>query len=84
MRAPAVHVRHPQRARGLVQRVDVLGAQKEPIAEPLLEGGQREVGGVWRHRERLGPPLRVESPDQRRVAREAPGGRDVLDVVLLP
>jgi hypothetical protein len=46
----AVHVHQPRRPRGLVQVVDVLGAQEEATrAQLALERRQRAVAGVGCH-----------------------------------
>ena len=80
----AVHVQHAARARLLVQRVDVLRAEEEPVYQLLAETGQREVRGVGLDVGNPPAALGVETPDQQRVALEAFGRGHVLDAVLLP
>ena len=65
-----MHVEDVARARPLVQGVDVLGAKEKAVSDFLLELRQREVRRVRVDGARVLSPLRVEAPDEPRVAPE--------------
>ena len=67
-----------------MQRVDILRAEKEPIAEHRFERGQRLVRGIGCHRAGLRAPQGIEAPHQSRVLGPPFGRRYFLDAVLLP
>jgi hypothetical protein len=77
-------VEHVARACRLVQRIDVLCAEEEPLADRFAEACERRVGGIGADIAALATASGVETPDQLRIAGEAFGCRDVLDPVLLP
>jgi len=80
----SVHVVHVPRACALVQRIDVLGAEKESIPQSGFQLREGEVRGIRRAATRLCAPLGIEAPDDLGVAGPSFGRRDVLDPVLLP
>ncbi len=79
-----VHVTDPRRAPFLVQVVDVLGAQEEPLAERALERGEPAVRSVGLARRRLRAALGIEPPDGLGVRGPAFRRGDLLEAVLLP
>ena len=79
-----MHVQDALRSGELVQRIDVLGDEEQIVAEEPLQLGQREVGGIGPHRSHLLAALRIEPPDEARVASEALRRRHVLHPVLVP
>ena len=80
----AVHVDEAPGASALVEVVDILGAEKETVAEAGLELGERDVGGVGHGSLRGSAARGVELPDQSGVAMESFGGADVLDAMAGP
>ncbi len=72
------------RASLLVQRIDVLGAEKEAVAERALEVGQSTMSGIGSDGGMAFPALGIELPDHFRVGMEGLRGGDVLDAVAAP
>ena len=72
------------RARALVERVDILGDEQEIAVPRRLEPGQRHMRGIGLDLGRADPPRVVEFMNQRRIARERLGSRDILDPVAFP
>src|SRR5688500_14389194 len=80
----AVHVQDAARAGALVKVVDILG-DDEQLPRPFgVEPRQRAMRGVGLDLAEPGAARVVEGLDERRIARERLGRRDVLDAVALP
>ena len=79
-----MHVEQPLRPRALVQVVDILRDEQQ-LARPLgIEPRERLVRRIGLDRSELLAPRIVESVDQRRIAAESLGRRDVLDTMAFP
>ena len=72
-------------ARAFVQRIDVLGDEKEPPAArhlPALDGGERAMGGVRLLVQHDVEVARVPRPASGRILLEVPVGAELGDVAL--
>lgn len=70
-------------SRAMMQTVHILGRQRE-TPEARLDVTQGQMRGVRFPERKLASPCVVESPHKRRVFREAPGRRHILDATSLP
>src|SRR5262249_29109544 len=64
--------------------VDVLGGEREGVAEALLQFGKSEMARVWLHLADVFPPCVVKAPDEFGIAAEAFGRGDIFDAVPFP
>ena len=79
-----MHVQQPLRAGALVQVVDILGDDQQ-FARPFgVEPRQRAMRRIGLDRRRAGAARVVEAVDQRGIARERLGRRDILDPMAFP
>ena len=79
-----MHMKQPLRPGPLVQIVDILRDQQQ-LARPFrIEPRQRAMRGIGLDGPELGPPRVVECMDQRRIAGEGFGRRDILDAMAFP
>ena len=79
-----MHVQQPLRPGALVQIVDILGDDQQ-LARPFgIEPRQRPVRRIGLDLAQPRPARVVEAVDQRRIARERLGRRDILDPMPLP
>jgi hypothetical protein len=79
-----MHMDDALRSTLLMQRIDILRAQEEPVRQAALQFRQREVG--WVRLDRFVPlsPFRIELPHQSRIGGKRLGCRDIFDPVATP
>ena len=79
----AVHVKHTGRAGELVEIVDVLGAEEEPV-ESVLECGDGLVGRIGLGVGGVAAAHGVEVPDELGIAAPGGGRGDIFEAVVAP
>jgi len=80
----AVHVDGTRRAGQLMEIVDILRAEEEPVRESVLEGGDGLVGGIGLGVNRFAAAHGVEVPDEFGIAAPGGGSGDVFETVVAP
>jgi hypothetical protein len=79
-----MHVNDALRSGLLVQRIDILGAKKEPLRHGSLELRQGEVRRIGHNGLVPLSALCVELPHQRRIGRESFWGGDLFNAIPSP
>lgn len=79
-----MHVDDAFRAAALVQIIDILRDERQPLAEPLFKPRQRLVRSIRMNVLQRKTPRIVEGMNERRIAREAFRRRDIAIVVFRP
>jgi hypothetical protein len=79
-----MHVQQALRSRALVEVIDILRDQQKLALPFLIEPGERIVRGVGLNARKPRASGVVERLDQRWIAAEGFGSRDIFDAVAFP